>query len=219
MPDGTERRPPLEVSLGKDDGAGGEVGQAAGAGGAERNPGRPIGEEAPGGGAPIEAGGVAPLAGLPIRSDAGPPAAGRPVGGEPEFGFPGASIEAPGLYQGTSPVGGPSTLFNRGGAPIAILGGVFGGGLPIGGPVTQVFRSGAPVPNTLYIVTLEPSGPIGEFFLPFGGLPIALMGMPGAGPVPISMGFGEGGMPIFAAPLPPGIGMPIGEVSRGGLQL
>jgi hypothetical protein len=207
VPDhGPKRKRPPEITLGQDDGAGGEVGPAAGAGGVEPDPGRPIGTE----------GRAAHLLGLPVRSEAGPPAGGRPVEGEPEFGFPGASIEAPGLYQGTSPVGGPATLFNRGGAPIAILGGVFGGGLPIGGPVTQIFRSGAPVPNVLYIITLEPSGPIGEFFLPTGGGPIGPMARPGMGPVPIAMSFTEGGLPIFGPAPVPGIGRPIGE---GGLVL
>lgn len=102
------------------------------------------------------------------------------------FGLPGASIEAPGAYQGGAPVGGPASLFNIGGAPIAILGGVFSGGLPIGGPVTQIFRSGAPVPNTLFISTLEPSGPIGTFFLGGGGEAI---GDVGQGPAPIGGGF------------------------------
>ncbi|HWI61835.1 MAG TPA: hypothetical protein VNT75_08360 [Symbiobacteriaceae bacterium] len=140
--------------------------------------------------------------GLPIRSAAEPPAGGRPVEGEPEFGLPGASIESPGAYFGGTPVGGPGSIFNIGGAPIAVLGGVFGGGLPIGGPVTQIFRSGAPVPNTLYIVTLESSGPIGQFFLPSGGVPI---GEGGAGTegLPIGMGFGEGGAPIGLGGLMP----------------
>ncbi|MDF2630331.1 MAG: hypothetical protein K0R39_4162 [Symbiobacteriaceae bacterium] len=193
----------MEITLGKDDGAGGEVGG-----------------DAPAGGAPIEgAGGPPHPFGLPIRSEAGPPAGGRPVEGEPEFGFPGASIEAPGLYQGTAPVGGPGTLFNRGGAPITVLGGVFGGGLPIGGPVTQIFRSGAPVPNILYLVTLESSGPIGEFFLPTGGGPIGPMGRPGMGPAPFGRFFTEGGQPIFADRPEPGIGRSIGDPSPGGLQL
>jgi hypothetical protein len=214
--DGTNQKRPPEISLGQDDGAGGEVRSTAGAGRVEPEPGRPIGPGPTGGGAAIGGEGAAHLLGLPIRSETGPPAGGRPVEGEPEFGFPGASIEAPGLYQGTSPVGGPATLFNRGGAPIAILGGVFGGGLPIGGPVTQIFRSGAPVPNVLYIITLEPSGPIGDFFLPTGGVAIGPMGRPGMGPVPIAMSFTEGGLPIFGPAPVTGIGRPIGE---GGLVL
>lgn len=208
MRDENQRRPPAEISLIK----------PAGEAPPER---RPLGPEAPAGGAPI-GGQEAVAGGLPIRSDAGPPNPGRPVEGEPEFGLPSASIEAPGAYFGTAPVGGPSSFFNISGAPIALLGGVFGGGLPIGGPVTQIFRSGAPVPNTLYLVTLEPSGPIGQFFLPAGGGPIgpiSPLGGPGTGSIPFTLFFGEGSVPIFAAPLIPGIGRPIGEEPRGGLQL
>lgn len=121
----------------------------------------------------------------------------RPLGvqaiGPRGFGLPGASIEAPGAYQGGSPVGGPGSLFNIGGAPIAVLGGVFSGGLPLGGPVTQIFRSGGPVPNTLFISTLESSGPIGTFFLGTGGEPIGEAGELG---VPIGVGPAEGGRPI-----------------------
>jgi hypothetical protein len=123
------------------------------------------------GGLPIE-----PLSG---GSDAaaraiGPPAADQPVEpiGPEGFGLPGASIEEPGAYQGGSPVGGPASLFNIGGAPIALLGGVFSGGLPLGGPVTQAFRSGGPVPPTLFAITLESSGPIGAFFIGQSGDPI-----------------------------------------------
>ena len=200
-----QRRPPAQISL-------------AGAAGEASAEGKPLGLGAPAGGAPI-GGRQAAAGGLPIRAEPGPPAPGRPVEGEPEFGQPGASVEDPGAYFGTSPVGGPSSLFNIGGAPIAVLGGVFGGGLPLGGPVTQIFRSGAPIPNTLYVATLQPSGPIGEFFLPGGGVPIGPMGRPGTGGVPFTMFFGEGAVPIFAAPLMPGVGRPIGEQSLGGLQL
>lgn len=168
-------------------------------------------------GGPIESPGGAVLpGGLPIRSEAGAPAGGRPVEGEPEFGMPGASVESPGAYFGGSPVGGPTSIFNIGGAPIAVLGGVFGGGLPIGGPVTQIFRSGAPIPNTLYIVTLEPSGPIGQFFLPGEGAPIGGEGL-GTEGVPFGAGFGEGGAPI--SPAEGRNGGPIGAETGGGLTL
>lgn len=202
-----QRKPPSEISLSK----------AAGEAPPERHP---LGQESPAGGEPI-GGGEAIQGGLPIRSEAGPPAPGRPVEGEPEFGQPGASVEQPGAYFGTSPVGGPSSLFNIGGAPIAVMGGVFGGGMPLGGPVTQIFRSGAPIPNTLFVSTLQPSGPIAEFLLPGGGGPIGPgpFGRPGVGGLPFSQFFGEGAVPIFAAPLIPGIGRPIGEQSFGGLQL
>lgn len=109
------------------------------------------------------------------------------------FGLPGASIEEPGAYQGGSPVGGPGSLFNIGGAPIALLGGVFSGGLPLGGPVTQAFRSGGPVPPTLFAITLESSGPIGAFFIGQGGEPID---GPRAGGAPIGVDIGEDGAPI-----------------------
>ncbi|HYG60632.1 MAG TPA: hypothetical protein VD902_21370 [Symbiobacteriaceae bacterium] len=68
-----------------------------------------------------------------------------------------------------------SDIFNIHGAPLAVLGGVFSGGLPIGGPVTQIFRGGsAPLPNTLFISTITPSGPIGAFFIGTGGAPIGV---------------------------------------------
>ncbi|HYF91785.1 MAG TPA: hypothetical protein VD969_06035 [Symbiobacteriaceae bacterium] len=187
--------------------------------------GRPIAGDGggPAGGRPIGDGIAGAPGGLPIRSEAGPPAPGRPVEPEPEFGLPGASIEAPGAYFAGGPVLGPGSIFNIAGAPIAILGGVFGNGLPIGGPISQIFRSGAPLPNTLYIAELESSGPIGAIFLPTGGGPIGPMGRPGTEGLPISMAFGEGGVPVFAlVPVTGGLtgtGFPIGEPSRGGLQL
>lgn len=125
----------------------------------------------------------APIAGLRAAAPIGPQS----------FGLPGASIEAPGAFQGGTPIGGPASLFNIGGAPIAVLGGVFSGGLPIGGPVTQIFRSGGPVPNTLFIATLKSSGPIGGFFLGGGGVAI---GDVGQGPAPIGRQVGQGGQPI-----------------------
>jgi hypothetical protein len=129
--------------------------------------------------------------GAEIESEVAGLRAAEPIGPQ-TFGIPGASIEDPAAFQGSSPVGGPASLFNIGGAPIAILGGVFSGGLPIGGPVTQIFRSGAPVPNTLFIATLESSGPIGVFAIGSGGEAI---GDVGQGPAPIGPGF-EGSMPI-----------------------
>ena len=134
--------------------------------------------------------------GGPSGGEIGPATDVRARGGPIEshrFGVAGVSIEDPRAYQGGAPVGGPSSLFNIGGAPIAVFGGVFSGGLPIGGPVTQIFRSGAPVPNTLYIQTLESSGPIGTFFLGGAGAPIGEMGEVGA---PIGRGPGENGAPI-----------------------
>jgi hypothetical protein len=148
-------------------------------GGAGTTGGRPIGAE------------VTTTGGLPIRADTGVPMGGRPVMPEPEVGLPGASILAPASYFGSSPVGGPASIFNIGGAPIAILGGVFGDGLPIGGPVSQVFRTGAPIPNTLFLATLESGGPIGAFFIGNGGAPIGEVGVDGA-----PIGVGVGGDPI-----------------------
>ena len=166
------------------------------------------GEAAPTAGRPI---GRAEVPGSAPISAIGSPASAR--------GPAGASVEAPGAYFGGSPVGGPSSIFNIAGAPISVLGGVFGDGLPIGGPVTQIFRSGAPVPNTLYIITLTSGGPIGLFFLPAGGVPIGFPGLPATIGLPIGLGFGEAGTPIFATAPIPGIGVPIGKPSRGGLQL
>lgn len=143
-----------------------------------------------------------PIQSGPIGATTDHETGGRPLG-PPAFGIPGQSIESLFYYHGGSPVGGPSTIFNIGGAPIAVLGGVFGGGLPIGGPVSQIFRSGAPVPNTLYAITLESSGPIGAFPLGFSGEPISGP----VGPEPIGEAFREGGAPIG----------PQGE--RTGLQL
>ncbi len=80
-----------------------------------------------------------------------------------------------------------SPLFNIGGAPIAVLGGVFSDGLPIAGPVTQIFRGGsAPEPPTLFLATISPSGPIGDFFIGSGGSPIG------------TETFGGGALPIGA---------------------
>ncbi|HLN61016.1 MAG TPA: hypothetical protein VK464_05635, partial [Symbiobacteriaceae bacterium] len=70
------------------------------------------------------------------------------------------------------------------GAPIAVLGGVFSGGLPIGGPVTQIFRGSGPQPNTLFLATISPSGPIAAFFIGSQGSPIGVDT------------FGGGGLPI-----------------------
>lgn len=163
----------------------------------------PIGPEgpppAPAGGRAIGSAEEATVAGQPIRSGTGIVPGGRPVMPEPEVGLPGASILAPGSYFGSSPVGGPASIFNIGGAPIAVLGGVFGNGLPIGGPVTQVFRTGAPIPNTLFIVTLGPGGPIGNFFIGSGGTAIGEVGAAGA-----PIGLGLGGEPI--GPIAPSIG-------------
>lgn len=112
----------------------------------------------------------------------GPFTGGAPIGAPPRPAAGGASVEAPGQYAGGQPVGGPSSIFNVGGAPIAVLGGVFSGGLPIGGPVTQIFRGGsAPVPPTLFINTLTPSGPIGPPFIGSGGAPIGVDSIGGGG--------------------------------------
>jgi hypothetical protein len=126
--------------------------------------------------------------------------AGRPIApggtiGEAARGPGGTFVAMPGLTQlPTPPLAGPSEIpsgqaisevFNIGGAPIAILGGVFAGGLPIGGPVTQIWRGGsAPIPNTLFISTLSSSGPIGNFFIGSQGSPIGVDT------------FGGGGLPI-----------------------
>lgn len=156
---------------------------------------------------------VGPETGLSAGGQIGPPsAAGRAA--EPiqprSFGEAGMSVEEPGAYQGGAPVGGPSSLFNIGGAPISILGGVFGGGLPIGGPVTQIFRSGAPEPNTLFISTLQPSGPIGTFLLGGGGSPV---GGVGQGGIPFGIGPFEGGNPIGGVPATMG---QFGNIPTGG---
>lgn len=99
----------------------------------------------------------------------------------------GVSIEAPGQYEGGQPIGGPSSIFNIGGAPIAVLGGVFSGGFPLGGPVTQIFRGGsAPVTPELFISTLTSAGPIAAFFIGSEGAPIG------------EATFGGGGLPIAA---------------------
>jgi|GEM_PF-5192137 len=127
-----------------------------------------------------ESGAPLSMAGFPVGSAPIQPAA-RFTGG--------VSIERPGAYAGGEPVGGPGSLFNIGGAPIAVLGGVFSGGLPIGGPVTQIFRGGsAPQPNTLFVSTVTPAGPIGQFLLGTSGAPIGVEA------------FGGGGLPIGAPP-------------------
>lgn len=151
---------------------------------------------------PMNGFGALGAAGANIGSEIAGLWAAEPIG-PVTFGIPGASIEDPAAYQGGSPVGGPASLFNIGGAPIAILGGVFSGGLPIGGPVTQIFRSGAPVPNTLFIATLQPSGPIGAFFIGSGGRAVGVVALGPApigalveGPAPIGGQVGQGGLPI-----------------------
>jgi hypothetical protein len=83
-------------------------------------------------------------------------------------------VQAAGAFAGGAPVGGPASIFNIGGAPIAVLGGVFSGGFPLGGPVTQTFRSNGPQPNTLFLNTLSPGGPIAAFFIGTGGSPIGV---------------------------------------------
>lgn len=126
------------------------------------------------------------------------PRAGEPIGGaaslfniggapvSPGSAFmPGTSVLSPRGFTAGEPIGGPASIFNIGGAPIAILGGVFGNGLPIGGPVTQIFRGGsAPQPNTLFLATISPSGPIGNFLIGLSGAPIGVDT------------FGGGGLPI-----------------------
>jgi hypothetical protein len=145
----------------------------------------------PDGGAPI---------GLPQAGGGGAPigpqqvgGGGGPIGGGGPTAAPGAqrpaalAITAAGAAQ--IPVGTAiSPFFNIGGAPIAILGGVFSGGLPIGGPVTQIFRGVGPLPNTLFIATISPGGPIGSF----------LIGSQG-GPIGVDV-FGGGGLPIELGP-------------------
>lgn len=155
-------------------------------------------------GGPIEPGAAARPGVGEIRGEVAQPTQSGPIGatvdpgvegrelGPPAFGIPGQSIEFRGAYQGGSPVGGPASIFNIGGAPIAILGGVFSGGLPIGGPVTQIFRSGSEIPNTLFIITLESSGPIGAFFIGNSGEPIGLA----SGPAPVGGEGREGPAPI-----------------------
>lgn len=170
--------------------------------------GRAIGGEAgqPIGQGPITGG---PIAGGPTGGIVTPFVGAGPIGAQ---GIAGVSIEAPGLYTAGTPVGGPASIFNIGGAPIAILGGVFTDGLPIGGPVGQIFRSTGPVPNTLFISTLESSGPIGVFLLGGGGVPLGAVGELG---IPIGT-LREAGRPIGPAEREVFVGIGVGE---GGQRL
>ncbi|MFZ5814631.1 MAG: hypothetical protein ACOY93_04955 [Bacillota bacterium] len=138
----------------------------------EAPPGAPIGAEFARAGGPIDPAGGPGSGGAFIAVPGIPPA-------------PSAPLAPPEIFAAGEPIGGPATIFNIGGAPITVLGGVFRGGLPIGGPVTQIFRGGsAPLPNILFVATISPSGPIGEFFLGTGGAPIG------------STIFGGGALPI-----------------------
>lgn len=123
---------------------------------------------------------------------------GAAIGSEPGTGGQAIGIE-PAVSRADALFSDPiSPIFNIGGAPIAVLGGVFSGGLPIGGPVTQIFRGGsAPEPPTLFIATITPSGPIGTFFIGSGGAPIG------------GDTFGGGGLPIG---VPPELQAEIGEI-------
>lgn len=114
---------------------------------------------------------------------------GEPIGRESPPGSPIRSAETLPVPEGRA----ISPLFNIGGAPIAILGGVFSDGLPIGGPVTQIFRGGsAPTPPTLFVSTLTPSGPIGAFLLGASGAPIGVETLGGGGlPVGVPPEVGE----------------------------
>lgn len=157
-------------------------GQGPGSGGV------PIGRDAVSGGRL----GIVALRGL-ISGDGEPVTGGRPIGptggpgagGEPvrSVGVPPApTITGPtAAIVATPPVGGPESTFNIGGAPIALLGGVFGDGLPIGGPVGQIFRGTAPLPNTLFVSTVSPGGPIGLFLLGISGAPIGVPTFGGGG--------------------------------------
>jgi hypothetical protein len=134
--------------------------------------------------------GIAALRGL-ISGAGEPVTGGRPIGptggaaGEPVRSFgvaPTPTITGPtATIIATPPVGGPDSTFNIMGAPIAILGGVFSDGLPLGGPVGQIFRGVGPVPNTLFINTLSPAGPIGMFFIGLQGAPIGVATFGGGG--------------------------------------
>lgn len=155
-------------------GAGGDA-IAPGAG-----PAAPLGP----GGLPIGAG-ERFFGGAPITVEVAPPGA-VPLAPE-QFGERGLSIAAPLLFTAGTPVGGPASIFNIGGAPITVLAGVFSGGLPLGGPVTQIFRGGSgPEPPTLFAQTLTPSGPIGGFFIGSGGAPIGAETF-GGGALPIGL--------------------------------
>lgn len=112
-------------------------------------------------------------------------AGGAPIAPPVRF-LGGTSVEAPAQYQGGAPIGGPASLFNIGGAPIAVLGGVFSGGLPLGGPVTQVFRGGSgPTPPTLFVALITSAGPIGGVLIGTGGAPVGEQTIGGGG-LPIS---------------------------------
>jgi len=118
---------------------------------------------------------------------------GAPIGAETGGSEAQGALPTPGIAvpEGITPGSVPpiSPTFNIGGAPIALLGGVFSEGLPIAGPVTQLFRGGGGAqPNTLFIATISPSGPIGTFLIGGGGGPIG------------TASFGRGGLPIGATP-------------------
>jgi hypothetical protein len=137
-------------------------------------------------GGPIGPEGGALRGGVPITTGLGltpglyqPP--GLPVGSN-------AIGDLPFAQTGGNPVGGAESIFNIGGAPIAVLGGLLSGGLPIGGPVAQIFVGGAPTPNVLFLSTLTPSGPIGQFGIGLAG-----------GPIGVDV-FGGGGLPIGVPP-------------------
>ncbi|MFZ5824579.1 MAG: hypothetical protein ACOY94_09650 [Bacillota bacterium] len=140
--------------------------------GAQEN-GQPIVPEVFRGGGPIGAPGAPGSGGAFLAVPGIPPA-------------PSAPLAPPEIFAAGEPIGGPASIFNIGGAPIAILGGVFRGGLPLGGPVAQIFRGGsAPMPPTLFIATISPSGPIGAFFIGSSGAPIGVETF-GGGALPIS---------------------------------
>ncbi len=144
--------------------------------------GRPIGMEPGDIGSPIAQAVVS--GGGPIDPAGVPGSGGAFISAPGAFVTPGIAVEA-GITPGTVPPISP--LFNIGGAPIAILGGVFSGGLPLAGPLTQIFRGGGgPLPPTLFIATISPSGPIGAFFIGTEGGPIG------------AETFGGGGLPIGA---------------------
>jgi hypothetical protein len=103
----------------------------------------------------------------------------------------------PSTQTGGNPIGGLESLFNIGGAPIAVLGGLLSAGLPIGGPVAQIFVGGGPMPNILFLSTVSPGGPIGQFEIGSGGAPIGVATL------------GGGGLPIG---IPPGVAAEIGAL-------
>lgn len=178
-PEGQPIDPPEGVT-----GGGTPVGPAVGTAGGPLATGTAIGGGEAGGGGPGR-----PIAGEEIFR-AGEPIGGRAslfnIGGAPvnagSYFIAGSSVQAPGAFTAGNPVGGPASIFNIGGAPIAVLGGVFSAGLPIGGPVTQIFRGGSgPQPNTLFINTITPGGPIASFFIGSGGSPIGVDVFQGGG--------------------------------------